>query len=159
MASISQFLQGFSLHKYFMFQYIYLLFRYTIVMVYYAFCLVLMMIIRPLLSTQFVNKKGSKSIYAALYFLPILTVVQAICGGLLCKLIIFYVHSTCLCITAIFISRHRPSNSNFGYFWRRGHGRLQICGIFAFPGIDTYILSYKESWFDSTTHIQLSKPH
>lgn len=56
---------------------------YTIVMVYYAFSLLFMMCLRPLVSIKFVDCMGTKSIYAALYFLPILIVVQAVFGGLL----------------------------------------------------------------------------
>ena len=59
--------------------------RYTICMIYYAFSLLFMMLFRPLLSYNCVETKGSKSIYAALYFHPILIVLQALCGGLLCK--------------------------------------------------------------------------
>ena len=54
-------------------------------MVYYAFSLLLLMLLRPLISIQFVESKGTKSIYAALYFLPILIVLQAVFGGLICK--------------------------------------------------------------------------
>lgn len=65
-------------------------FSYTIVFIYYAFCLVLMMMLRPLLVKKIACGLGKsdrfKSIYAALYFFPILTVLQAVGGGLLCKL-------------------------------------------------------------------------
>ncbi|KFO78740.1 JNK1/MAPK8-associated membrane protein, partial [Cuculus canorus] len=61
--------------------------RYTIVFIYYAFCLVLMMLFRPLLVKKIACGLGKsdrfKSIYAALYFFPILTVLQAVGGGLL----------------------------------------------------------------------------
>ncbi|KAF1583142.1 UNVERIFIED_CONTAM: JNK1/MAPK8-associated membrane protein, partial [Eudyptes pachyrhynchus] len=60
---------------------------YTIVFIYYAFCLVLMMLLRPLLVKKIACGLGKsdrfKSIYAALYFFPILTVLQAVGGGLL----------------------------------------------------------------------------
>lgn len=63
--------------------------RYTIVFIYYAFCLVLMMLLRPLLVKKIACGLGRsdrfKSIYAALYFFPILTVLQAVGGGLLCE--------------------------------------------------------------------------
>lgn len=62
---------------------------YTIVLIYYAFCLVLMMLLRPLLVKKIACGLGKsdrfKSIYAALYFFPILTVLQAVGGGLLCE--------------------------------------------------------------------------
>lgn len=67
----------------------YFLFRYTIVLIYYAFCLVFMMLLRPLLVKKIACGLGKtdrfKSIYAALYFFPILTVLQAVGGGLLCE--------------------------------------------------------------------------
>lgn len=60
---------------------------YTIVLIYYAFCLVMMMLLRPLLVKKIACGLGKsdrfKSIYAALYFFPILTVLQAVGGGLL----------------------------------------------------------------------------
>ncbi|XP_059375997.1 JNK1/MAPK8-associated membrane protein [Carassius carassius] len=60
---------------------------YTIVLIYYAFCLVLMMLLRPLLVKKIACGLGKtdrfRSIYAALYFFPILTVLQAVGGGLL----------------------------------------------------------------------------
>ncbi|XP_059374612.1 JNK1/MAPK8-associated membrane protein isoform X1 [Carassius carassius] len=60
---------------------------YTIVLIYYAFCLVFMMLLRPLLVKKIACGLGKtdrfKSIYAALYFFPILTVLQAVGGGLL----------------------------------------------------------------------------
>ena len=66
-----------------------LFFSYTIVLIYYAFCLVLMMLLRPLLVKKIACGLGKsdrfKSIYAALYFFPILTVLQAVGGGLLCE--------------------------------------------------------------------------
>ncbi|XP_054546757.1 JNK1/MAPK8-associated membrane protein-like isoform X4 [Talpa occidentalis] len=60
---------------------------YTIVFIYYAFCLVLMMLLRPLLVKKIACGLGKsdrfKSVYAALYFFPILTILQAVGGGLL----------------------------------------------------------------------------
>lgn len=56
---------------------------YTMVMIYYAFSLVLMLLLRPFVSYKFVESRGTKSIYAALYFLPILIITQAIFGGLI----------------------------------------------------------------------------
>ncbi|XP_069494998.1 JNK1/MAPK8-associated membrane protein isoform X2 [Ambystoma mexicanum] len=60
---------------------------YTIVFIYYAFCLVLMMMLRPLLVKKIACGLGKsdrfKSVYAALYFFPMLTLLQAVGGGLL----------------------------------------------------------------------------
>ncbi|PWA16611.1 hypothetical protein CCH79_00004443, partial [Gambusia affinis] len=62
---------------------------YTIVLIYYAFCLVMMMLLRPLLVKKIACGLGKtdrfRSIYAALYFFPIVTVLQAVGGGLLCE--------------------------------------------------------------------------
>ncbi|XP_028710991.1 JNK1/MAPK8-associated membrane protein-like [Peromyscus leucopus] len=60
---------------------------YTIVFVYYAFCLLFMMLLRPFLvkkiqyRLRIPNPFGS--IYTALYFFPVLTILQAVAGGLL----------------------------------------------------------------------------
>ncbi|ELU02906.1 hypothetical protein CAPTEDRAFT_151190 [Capitella teleta] len=56
---------------------------YTIVMIYYALDLLCMMLARPLLSAKFVNNRGTKSIYAALYFIPVLIVSHAVLAGLI----------------------------------------------------------------------------
>ncbi|KAL8622946.1 hypothetical protein ACOMHN_027067 [Nucella lapillus] len=56
---------------------------YTIVMIYYAFSLVLMMLFRPFIAYKFVEGRANGSIYAALYFLPILIITQAVFGGLI----------------------------------------------------------------------------
>lgn len=56
---------------------------YTIVMIYYAFSLVLMMLFRPFIAYKFVEGRANGSIYAALYFLPILIISQAVFGGLI----------------------------------------------------------------------------
>ena len=68
--------------------------RYTIVMIYYAFGLVAMMLVRPILSSKFVHFRGTKSIYAALYFFPILVVIQAVFAGLLCMYNVFMISTT-----------------------------------------------------------------
>lgn len=56
---------------------------YTIVLMYYALCIVIMMLLRPMLASKFLPGRGKASVYAALYFLPMLVVLQAACGGLL----------------------------------------------------------------------------
>lgn len=55
-------------------------------LIYYALCLVMLLLVRPILASKFLPVRGQTSIYAAMYFLPILTVTHAVCGGLLCKL-------------------------------------------------------------------------
>lgn len=60
---------------------------YTIVFVYYAFCLVFMMLLRPFLVKKIqwslYMPNPFESIYTALYFFPGLAVLQAVAGGLL----------------------------------------------------------------------------
>lgn len=56
---------------------------YTIMLIYYALCLVMLLLVRPILASKFLPVRGQTSIYAAMYFLPILTVTHAVCGGLL----------------------------------------------------------------------------
>ncbi|XP_070577510.1 JNK1/MAPK8-associated membrane protein-like [Ptychodera flava] len=56
---------------------------YTIVFIYYAVDLVCMMLVRPVLAAKFCARYGKPSLYAALYFLPILTVTQAVAAGLI----------------------------------------------------------------------------
>lgn len=60
-------------------------FRYTIVFIFYAFALVLMLLIRPWVCRKYLPRQSKMSIYAAMYFLPILSLLQAVIGGLICK--------------------------------------------------------------------------
>ena len=59
--------------------------RYTIVLMYYALSVGLLLLVRPIISHQFCDGQGHASTYAALYFLPSLVVLQASFGGLICK--------------------------------------------------------------------------
>lgn len=43
-----------------------------------------MLLIRPLIAKKFLPKQGKLSIYAALYFYPILALLHAVGGGLIC---------------------------------------------------------------------------
>lgn len=61
-----------------------ILYRQTIVLVFYFLCLINMCIIRPLVSTA-CKIRGKAPIYAALYFLPLLTFLHALACGLICK--------------------------------------------------------------------------
>lgn len=56
---------------------------YTIVLMYYAFSVGLLFLLRPIISHQFCDGQGLVSIYAALYFLPSLAVLHALFGGLI----------------------------------------------------------------------------
>nr|CAG4652086.1 EOG090X0BGA [Triops cancriformis] len=56
---------------------------YSIVFVYYAWAIVLLLIIRPWMMKWCMPQKGKAAIYSALYFLPILAFVHAVFGGLI----------------------------------------------------------------------------
>ncbi|PSN44720.1 JNK1/MAPK8-associated membrane protein [Blattella germanica] len=51
---------------------------YTMVFIFYALSVVLMLIIRPWLAQHFLPNQGKMSIYAALYFFPTLALIQAV---------------------------------------------------------------------------------
>lgn len=55
---------------------------FSIILIYYTFNLALMMLVRPILSYKFCKNLGRNSIYAALYFHPILVLFHAVFAGL-----------------------------------------------------------------------------
>lgn len=59
--------------------------RYTMVFIFYALGTAIMLIIRPIIAKKFLPKKGKFTIYAALYFYPILALLHAVGGGIICK--------------------------------------------------------------------------
>ncbi|XP_072694876.1 JNK1/MAPK8-associated membrane protein isoform X1 [Canis lupus baileyi] len=87
---------------------------YTIVFIYYAFCLVFMMLLRPLLVKKIACGLGKsdrfKSIYAALYFFPILTVLQAVGGGLLYYAFPYIILVLSLVTLAVYMSASEIEN-------------------------------------------------
>lgn len=56
---------------------------YTMVFIFYALGILLILLIRPLIAKRFLPKQGKFSIYAALYFFPILVLLHAVGGGLI----------------------------------------------------------------------------
>ncbi|KAG8228607.1 hypothetical protein J437_LFUL009312 [Ladona fulva] len=56
---------------------------YTMVFIFYALSVIIMLLMRPWLAGRFLPKHGKMSIYAALYFFPILALIQAVFGGLI----------------------------------------------------------------------------
>jgi len=56
---------------------------YSIVLIFFGFSAFFLLLIRPFISQKYCKNEGSKAIYAALLFLPILTILQASIGGLL----------------------------------------------------------------------------
>ncbi|XP_078516738.1 JNK1/MAPK8-associated membrane protein isoform X1 [Lissotriton helveticus] len=89
---------------------------YTIVFIYYAFCLVLMMMLRPLLVKKIACGLGKsdrfKSIYAALYFFPVLTLLQAVGGGLLYYAFPYIVLVLSLVTLAVYMSASEIESFN-----------------------------------------------
>lgn len=60
------------------------------VFIFYSLSVTIMILIRPLIVRKFLPKQGKYSIYAALYFFPILALLHAVGGGLICKYIYLY---------------------------------------------------------------------
>ncbi|CAH1980870.1 unnamed protein product [Acanthoscelides obtectus] len=56
---------------------------YTIVFVFYISCLVAMLTIRPWVCRRYFPRQSKMSIYAAMYFIPILLIAHAVIGGLI----------------------------------------------------------------------------
>ena len=52
------------------------------VFMFYVLCGVAMLVLRPFLTSKLLPRKGRTSIFAALYFLPILALIHAVGGGL-----------------------------------------------------------------------------
>jgi hypothetical protein len=59
---------------------------YTMVLYYYAFCVLLLLLARPIILMKLCEGQGRRCIYAALYFLPITAMIHGACAGLLCKM-------------------------------------------------------------------------
>lgn len=55
------------------------------VFVFYVLGVAIMLLIRPLIVMKFLPKQGKYSIYAALYFYPILALLHAVGGGIICE--------------------------------------------------------------------------
>ncbi|KAF7990820.1 hypothetical protein HCN44_000625 [Aphidius gifuensis] len=56
---------------------------YTMVFVFYSLGAIIMLLIRPLIVRKFLPKRGKLTVYAALYFYPILALSHAVGGGLI----------------------------------------------------------------------------
>lgn len=57
----------------------------TMIFVFYLFCVTFMMIIRPALNVKFLPFRGKMAVYYALYIFPILSLLHAVAGGLICR--------------------------------------------------------------------------
>jgi len=56
---------------------------YTMVFIFYALGVLIMLLVRPIVAKKFLPRQGKFSIYAALYFFPVLAVLHAVGGGLI----------------------------------------------------------------------------
>nr|CAH7733945.1 unnamed protein product [Callosobruchus chinensis] len=56
---------------------------YTVVFVFYISCLVAMLTVRPWVCRRYFPRQSKMSIYAAMYFIPILLLAHAVIGGLI----------------------------------------------------------------------------
>ncbi|XP_012709692.1 JNK1/MAPK8-associated membrane protein [Fundulus heteroclitus] len=116
---------------------------YTIVLIYYAFCLVMMMLLRPLLVKKIACGLGKtdrfRSIYAALYFFPIVTVLQAVGGGLLYYAFPYIILVLSLVTLAVYMSASEIQSLQsliakkkrlvvlFSHWLLHGYGIISIC--------------------------------
>lgn len=75
---------------------------YSFVLIFYGFSLLFLLLFRPFVSAFFVQGKGRKCIYAALYFYPILIGIHAAGGGL----VYFCYPYLTLCLSLITIAIH-----------------------------------------------------
>ena len=69
---------------------------YSIVFIFYALSLILMIIIRPFLSSKFLPGRGRNAIYAALYFFPAFALAHGVLGG-----VIYYSYPYIIIITSL----------------------------------------------------------
>lgn len=83
---------------------------YTIVLLYYFFSLLLSVLLRPIVSHKLCKSAGAASIYAALYFLPILTVSQAVFGGLIFYLYPYITLVVSIIGTAVVLAKNKITN-------------------------------------------------
>lgn len=120
--------------------------RYTIVFIYYAFCLVLMMLLRPFLVKKIACGLGKsdrfKSIYAALYFFPVLTVLQAVGGGLLYYAFPYIILVLSLVTLAVYLSASEVESFKDLLVRKKrlvvllSHWLLHAYGIISIPKLD-----------------------
>ena len=69
---------------------------YSIVFVFYALSLLMMILLRPFLSSKFLPGRGRNAIYAALYFFPTFAIIHGVLGG-----IIYYSYPYVIIITSL----------------------------------------------------------
>lgn len=70
----------------------------TMIFVFYLFCVTFMMIIRPVLNARALPVCGKMAVYYALYIFPILSLLHAVAGGLICMYILYpCLYQYCFC--------------------------------------------------------------
>lgn len=58
----------------------------TIILVFYVFCVTMMIIMRPIVNNRCHSEKGKLAIYYGLYVFPLLALIHTVAGGLICKI-------------------------------------------------------------------------
>jgi hypothetical protein len=90
------------------------------VFIFYALCVVFMLLVRPWLAQHFLPKHGRMSVYAALYFFPTLALIHAVFGGLICEYnllnLILHIHEY----------RTTPSNSKTAVHKLKSYGKNRV---------------------------------
>merc|ERR1712037_547808 len=94
--------------------------RFSIVYVFLGLCLVSMIIIRPLLASKLLPGRGRNSIYAALYFLPIIAFIHSVLGG------VVYYSSPYLTLLSSSITDSRNLTILLGHWALHAYGILAI---------------------------------
>ncbi|XP_019647655.1 PREDICTED: JNK1/MAPK8-associated membrane protein-like isoform X2 [Branchiostoma belcheri] len=114
---------------------------YTMVFMYYAVSLCLMLLFRPLLSNRLCKNKGAASIYAALYFIPILVVIHAVGAGLIYYAFPYIVIVASVLTNAVYFAQRDIQNVRQIVSSKRnililcGHWIVHAFGIIAITGL------------------------
>ncbi|EDO44415.1 predicted protein [Nematostella vectensis] len=83
---------------------------YTIVLTFHAIAVTMLILIRPVLSHRMCAGSGLSSIYAAMYFLPVLAAVHALLGGLLYYSYPYITLVVSVISTAVVLSKNKITN-------------------------------------------------
>ena len=91
---------------------------YTMVFIFHAMCVIFMVISRPFLSAKLLPQRGRNAIYAALYFLPGLSIIHATVGG-----IVHAIYQVCSC------NHHSISSKTLDSFLGKEELKLISCKL------------------------------
>ncbi|XP_033110865.1 JNK1/MAPK8-associated membrane protein-like [Anneissia japonica] len=113
---------------------------YSMVFIFFGYQWVLMVLFRPILSVKFCKNQGRNSIYAALYFLPILVVIHAVCAGL-----IYYSFPFLMIVISLITSAMHFLKQQETRLWHIFRGKRNILILFLHWTIHAYgIISFTE---------------